>query len=94
VQVSVLPEKRNVLQGAILIKINVLTEQKESVCICIKCAKSWGQQHSKLMEVETNSSTELAERISKATWGLSLRKVESRSLTRPIAFNPHNLKFF
>ena len=46
------------------------------------------------MEVETNSSTELAERISKATWGLSLRKVESRSLTRPIAVNPHNLKFF
>jgi len=46
------------------------------------------------MGVETNSSTELAERISKATRGLSLRKVESRSLTRSMAFNPHNLKFF
>jgi len=37
------------------------------------------------MGVETNSSTGLAERISKATWGLSLRKVESRSLTRTMA---------
>jgi len=36
VQVSVLPEKRNVLQRTILIKINVLTGQKESVSICIK----------------------------------------------------------
>jgi len=42
------------------------------------------------MGVETNSSTGLAERISKATWDLSLRKVESRSLTRTMAFNPHN----
>jgi len=33
VQVSVVPEKRNVLQRAILIKINVLTEQNESVSI-------------------------------------------------------------
>jgi len=39
VQASVLPEKRNVLQRTILIKINVLTEQKESVSICIKYAK-------------------------------------------------------
>jgi len=31
------------------------------------------------MGVETNSSARLAERISKATWGLSLRKLESRS---------------
>jgi len=46
------------------------------------------------MGVETNSSTGLAERISKAMWGLSLRKVESRSLTRTITFNPHNLKVF
>jgi len=36
VQVSVLPEKSNVLQRTILIKINVLTEQKESMSICIK----------------------------------------------------------
>jgi len=41
------------------------------------------------MGVETNSSTG---RISKATSGVSLRKVESRSLTRTMAFNPHNLK--
>ena len=33
-------------------------------------------------------------KISKATRGLSLRKVESRSLTRTIVFNPHNLKPF
>jgi len=46
------------------------------------------------MGVETNSSTGLAEKISKATWGLNLRKVESRSLTRAMAFNPHNLKLF
>jgi len=47
------------------------------------------------MGVETNSSTGSAERISKATsWGLSLRKVETRSLTRSIAFNPHDLKLF
>jgi len=46
------------------------------------------------MGVETNSSTGLAERPSKARWGLSLRKVESRSLTRTMAFNPHNLKLF
>ena len=43
--------------------------------------------------METNSSTGLAEGISKATWGLSLRKVESRSLTRSMAFNPNNSKF-
>jgi len=43
------------------------------------------------MGVETNSSTGLAERILKATWRLSLRKVESRSLTRTMVFNPHNL---
>jgi len=46
------------------------------------------------MLVETNSSRGLSERISKATWSLSLRKVESRSLTRSMAFNPHNLKLF
>jgi len=46
------------------------------------------------MGVETNSSTLLAKRISKAAWGLSLRKVESRSLTQTMAFNPDNLKLF
>jgi len=44
--------------------------------------------------VETNRSTGLAERISKATSGLSVRKVESTSLTQTMAFNPHNLKLF
>jgi len=39
VQVSVSPEKRNVLERTILIKINVLTEQKESVSICINVLK-------------------------------------------------------
>jgi len=37
------------------------------------------------MGVETNSSTLLDKRISKATWRLRLRKVESRSLTRTMA---------
>jgi len=36
------------------------------------------------MGVETNSSARLAERISKATWGLSLRKLESRSFFREL----------
>jgi len=37
--VSVLPEKRNVLQRTTLIKINVLTEQKKACLFAVKCAE-------------------------------------------------------
>jgi len=46
------------------------------------------------MGVETRSSAGLVERISKVSDGLSLRKRESTSLARTMAFNPHKLKLF
>jgi len=60
VQVSVLPEKRNVLQRTILNKINVAysLNKKKACLFALKCANV----------------------------GLSLRKVESRSLTQKYGF--------
>jgi len=39
VKVSVLPEKRNLLQRTILIKINVLLNIKKACLFVLKCAK-------------------------------------------------------
>jgi len=46
------------------------------------------------MGVETGSSTGLAERISKATWGSQPQKSRIKKLNTnySVAFNPHNLK--
>jgi len=47
------------------------------------------------MGVEINSSTGLAERISKATWGSQPQKRRIKKLiSRTMTFNPHNLNFF
>jgi len=48
------------------------------------------------MGVETNSSRpqELLRKFRKRRGGLSLRKIESRSLTWIMVFHPHNLKLF
>jgi len=46
------------------------------------------------MGVETSSSTGLAERISKATWGFQPQKSRIKKLNTncSMAFNPNNLK--
>jgi len=68
---------------------------KEKACLfALKCVKVKNNNIKKSWEWKQIAVQDWLGKFRKRRGGVSLRKVESRSLTRTMVFNPHNLKLF
>jgi len=66
--------------------------KKKACLFALKCVKVKDTNIKKLWEWKQIAVQDWLRKFRKRHGGLSLRKVESRSLTRTMVFNSHNLK--